>query len=129
MTDYQSIASAFVNHYYITFDNGNARPSLASLYRAESILVWESQQHKGAENIMTALNRPELKNLKTVITTADATPAPESGVLVAVTGRFCVDNNFDKPIVFASTFLLQPTPGQPGGYFIYSQTFRAIVDF
>ncbi|KAE8368138.1 hypothetical protein BDV27DRAFT_142237 [Aspergillus caelatus] len=128
MTDYQSIASTFVQHYYVTFDNSIARPGLASLYREESILVWENQQHKGAENIITALNRPEFKNVKTVITTADATPAPESGVLVAVTGRLCVDDNYDKPIVFASTFLLQLNPGQPGGYFIYSQTFRVIVD-
>jgi hypothetical protein len=28
------------------------------------------------------------------------------------------------PITFARTFLLQPIPGQPGGYFVYSDIFR-----
>ncbi|KAJ5972026.1 Nuclear transport factor 2 Eukaryote [Penicillium vulpinum] len=125
--DFQAISQAFVQHYFRTFDNADARSNLASLYRPESMLVWEGNQQQGAQNIMSALTKPELKAVKTMVSSTDATPATSGGVLVVVTGSLAIDNEFDKPLSFSATFLLQPIPGQPGGFFIYSQIFRLVL--
>ncbi|KAJ5505556.1 Nuclear transport factor 2 Eukaryote [Penicillium expansum] len=124
--DYQAVSNAFVQHYFRTFDNWEARNNLTSLYRPESMLVWEGNQQQGTQNIMSALTKPELKTIKTMISSTDATPSVNSGVLVVVTGSLAIDNAFDKPLNFTATFSLQPIPGQPGGFFIYSHIFRLI---
>ncbi|KAK4865157.1 hypothetical protein LT330_001780 [Penicillium expansum] len=124
--DYQAVSNAFVQHYFRTFDNWEARNNLTSLYRPESMLVWEGNQQQGTQNIMSALTKPELKTIKTMISSTDATPSVNSGVLVVVTGSLAIDNAFDKPLKFTATFSLQPIPGQPGGFFIYSHIFRLI---
>ncbi|MFD7450609.1 hypothetical protein [Kitasatospora sp. NPDC059827] len=38
-----------------------------------------------------------------------------------------LDNAYDKPIQFAETFLLQPIPGQAGGFFIHNQVLRLVL--
>ncbi|KGO37772.1 Nuclear transport factor 2, Eukaryote [Penicillium expansum] len=124
--DYQAVSNAFVQHYFRTFDNWEARNNLTSLYRPESMLAWEGNQQQGTQNIMSALTKPELKTIKTMISSTDATPSVNSGVLVVVTGSLAIDNAFDKPLNFTATFSLQPIPGQPGGFFIYSHIFRLI---
>ncbi|KAE8343797.1 hypothetical protein BDV24DRAFT_25682 [Aspergillus arachidicola] len=128
MSDYASIAKSFVNHYYGTFDNTNTRSSLTSLYRPDSYLVWEGQPSQGPENIMAALSRSELNVVKTQLTTIDPVPISNSGILVVVIGNLFVDHAYDRPLKFSSTFLLQPTPGQAGGYFIEGQIFRLFLD-
>ncbi|KAE8148240.1 hypothetical protein BDV25DRAFT_131380 [Aspergillus avenaceus] len=127
--DFQAIANAFTSHYYRIFENPEARLSLSSLYRPESMLVWEGSQYKGTENILVALNKTELKTVKTHVSSKDATPSVEGGVLVSTTSDLVVmlANEHDKPMKFSMTFLLQPIPGQSGGYFIYSQIFRLVI--
>ncbi|KAJ5374760.1 Nuclear transport factor 2 Eukaryote [Penicillium concentricum] len=125
--NFQLRLDSFVQHYFNTFDNADARNNLLSLYRPESMLVWEGSQHQGAQNIISALTKPELKVVKTMINTNDATPSINGGVLVVVTGNLAIDNAFDKPLHFTATFSLQPIPGQPGGFFVYSHIFRLIL--
>ena len=125
--DFAAIATSFTSHYYASFDAGGAtRQALASLYRPESMLSWEGQQVQGAESITATLTKPELDTVKHSLTSNDAQPAPGGGVLVTVTGSLAVDNAFDKPMLFAETFNLQPIPGQPGGFFVYNQIFRLL---
>ncbi|KAF7630652.1 nuclear transport factor 2 domain protein [Aspergillus flavus] len=126
MSEYGSIARSFVSHYYGVFDDTNARSTLSSLYRQESCLVWEGQPYQGPESIMAALSQTSLNNVKTRVTTTDPVPTSNSGVLVVATGSLVVDDAYDKPLKFSSTFLLQPIPGQPGGYFIEGQIFRLV---
>lgn len=85
--------------------------------------------------------------MKTEANIIDAVPAGGGGMVITVTGNLAVseliyfhrliktnswsgvcqiDNEFDKPMVFTSTFILQPTPEEPGQYFIYSQIFRLV---
>ncbi|KAJ5504086.1 Nuclear transport factor 2 Eukaryote [Penicillium fimorum] len=125
--DFQAVSNSFVQHYFSTFDNADARDNLSSLYRPESMLVWEGSQHQGAQNIISALTKPELKKVKTNINTIDATPSTNGGVLVVVTGNLAIDNAFDKPLIFTATFSLQPIPGQAGGFFVYSHIFRLLL--
>jgi hypothetical protein len=125
--DFTGVANSFVPHYYTTFDAGvAARSNLASLYRPESMLTWESQQYQGQQNITTVLTKPELATVKHQVATTDSQPAPGGGVLVTVAGSLAIDGAFDKPMLFAETFNLQPIPGQPGGFFVYNQIFRLI---
>ncbi|MFB7591405.1 nuclear transport factor 2 family protein [Streptomyces sp. NPDC056169] len=127
MADFNAIAQAFVGHYFRTFDNYDARDSLASLYRPESMLSWEGFQIQGAESIVQQLKKPELKVVKTQITSIDAQPGLNNGVAVLVTGTLVIDNQFDKPMNFTRTFTLAPIPGQPGGFFVYNDIFRLIL--
>ncbi|MFB7911524.1 nuclear transport factor 2 family protein [Kitasatospora sp. NPDC056076] len=126
--DFTAVADSFVQHYYSTFDGGPAsRHNLAALYRPESMLTWEGAQVMGAANVMETLDKPQLAVVKHAVNTSDAQPAPGNGVLVAVTGNLALDNAYDKPIQFAETFLLQPIPGQAGGFFIHNQVLRLVL--
>ncbi|KAJ5945825.1 Nuclear transport factor 2 Eukaryote [Penicillium verhagenii] len=126
--DFMDIANTFIEHWFGTFDNAEQRSNLVSLYGPESMLVWEGAQKLGSEDIMATLTKPELSVVKTFIYTRDATPAIAGGFLITSTGSLAVDNDFDKPMSFTSTFLLQPIPGtDQGGYFVYSQIFRLVI--
>ncbi|KAF8315805.1 nuclear transport factor 2 domain protein [Clavulina sp. PMI_390] len=125
---FPEIARAFVSHYYPTFDSGlSARNNLASLYRPESMLTWESNQVQGTQNIIAQLTKPGLEKVKHAVTTTDAQPSPGNGVVVVVTGSMVIDEAYDKPLTFTETFHLQPIPGQPGGFFVYNQIFKLIL--
>ncbi|KAJ5654028.1 Nuclear transport factor 2Eukaryote [Penicillium lividum] len=100
--DFMEIANDFVDHWFGSFDNTDLRPVLASLYK------------------------PEMSVVKTVVTTRDATPATAGGILITAIGSLAIDNAFDTPMGFTSTFLLQPN--DQGGYFVYSQIFRLILN-
>ncbi|MDC0714763.1 ketosteroid isomerase family protein [Stigmatella sp. ncwal1] len=75
---------------------------------------------------MSALSKPELGTVKHRVSTIDVHPSVGGGVLVSVTGSLALDNAFDKPMLFSEVFLLQPIPGQPGGFFVYNHIFRLI---
>ncbi|KAJ5746074.1 Nuclear transport factor 2 Eukaryote [Penicillium odoratum] len=106
--DFMEIANDFVDHWFGSFDNTDLKPVLASLYRPESMLVWEGAQKLGSDDIMATLTKPEMSVVKTVVTTRDATPATAGGILITAIGSLAIDNAFDTPISFTSTFLLQP---------------------
>lgn len=90
------------------------------------MLTWEGSQAQGPSGIIEAINKPELAIVKHQVTANDSQPAPGGGVLVTVTGSLAVYAAFDKPMLFAETFNLQPIPGQHGGFFIHNQIFRLL---
>lgn len=53
MTDFQSVGTQFVQHYYTTIDSNRA--NLATLYSQESMLSFEGEQYLGVEAIMGKL--------------------------------------------------------------------------
>eukprot|EP00026_Physarum_polycephalum_P020485 Phypoly_transcript_23086.p1 GENE.Phypoly_transcript_23086~~Phypoly_transcript_23086.p1 ORF type:complete len:129 (+),score=27.61 Phypoly_transcript_23086:69-455(+) len=125
--DFQNIANSFVQHYYNAFDGGiQTRQGLAQLYRPESMLTWESTQVQGSANIIAQLTKQEIANVRHNVTSTDAQPTPNNGVLVLVTGNLAIDNQFDKPMLFSQTFHLQPIPGQAGGFFVFNDIFRLV---
>lgn len=86
--------------------------------------------------------------MKTQPSIIDAAPASGGGMVITVTGTLAVsdlvyirspiktdswfgslqiNDEFDKPMVFTSTFILQASPEEPGQYFIYSQIFRLVL--
>ncbi len=127
MADFGSIANAFVNHYFRTFDNYDARDSLAGLYRPESMLTWEGRQIQGVNAVVAEFKKPELKVVRHQVGSIDSQPAVSGSVVLLVTGNLAVDNDFDKPLQFSRAFNLVPIPGQPGGYFVYNDVFRLVI--
>lgn len=79
-----------------------------------------------------SIQGPNMRTVKTHITSVDATPSANHGVLVVVTGNLTVsdmsqiDYGPGKPLTYSATFSLQPIPELKGGFFIHSQIFRAV---
>ncbi|MFJ8870575.1 nuclear transport factor 2 family protein [Streptomyces sp. NPDC102473] len=125
--DFHGIATSFVQSYYSKFDAGiSRRVSLADMYRPESILSWESTQSKGGTDILAALSKPDMANVKHDLSTTDAQPSPGGGVLVSVTGTLALDDTTANPLRFSEVFNLQPVPDQAGSFFVSNQIFRMV---
>ena len=55
MLTHPDIGKAFVDHYYATFDNAQTRANLQTLYTAQSMCTYDSEQMAGMQAIMTKL--------------------------------------------------------------------------
>lgn len=98
-----SIAKAFALHYYDTFKNN--RQGLASLYQNESIMSWEGQRHVGQPAIVQHLVGLPFQKVEHQLTTLDAQPSTQNGVIVFITGQLLVDAE-SKPLKFSQIFNL-----------------------
>ncbi|KAK9104130.1 hypothetical protein Scep_020974 [Stephania cephalantha] len=84
--DPDSVAKAFVEHYYTTFDSNRA--GLANLYQEQSMLTFEGQKIQGSTNIVTKLTSLPFQQCQHAITTVDCQPSgPAGGMLVFVSGN------------------------------------------
>ncbi|CZT14960.1 uncharacterized protein RCC_00884 [Ramularia collo-cygni] len=73
---------------------------------------------------MDMISKPNLKNVQTQVDTKDIQPAPSGGVAIQVTGKLTMSGDY---LPFARMFVLQPMPGQEGGFFVYNDIFRLRV--
>lgn len=81
-----SVAKAFVEHYYTTFDANRA--GLANLYQEGSMLTFEGQKIQGSQNIVSKLISLPFQQCQHSITTVDCQPSgPAGGMLVFVSGN------------------------------------------
>ncbi|KAK9191643.1 hypothetical protein WN943_020258 [Citrus x changshan-huyou] len=84
--DPDSVAKAFVEHYYTTFDAN--RTGLANLYQEGSMLTFEGQKIQGSQNIVAKLTSLPFQQCQHSITTVDCQPSgPAGGMLVFVSGN------------------------------------------
>lgn len=84
--DSESVAKAFVGHYYSTFDSN--RPALANLYQEGSMLTFEGQKIQGAHNIVAKLTSLPFQHCQHAISTVDSQPSGvNAGTLVFVSGN------------------------------------------
>ncbi|KAJ6347002.1 hypothetical protein OIU76_003653 [Salix suchowensis] len=84
--DPDTVAKAFVEHYYNLFDMN--RVGLASLYQDASMLTFEGQKTQGSQNIVAKLTALPFQQCKHHITTVDCQPSgPAGGMLVFVSGN------------------------------------------
>ncbi|ORX51279.1 nuclear transport factor 2 [Hesseltinella vesiculosa] len=122
MADITSVAKAFVEFYYQTFDSG--RQQLAPLYRNDSMLTFEGQQFAGSANITEKLVSLPFQKVSHRISTTDAQPAnPGNGaILVTVTGQLLFDEE-QNPQFFTQTFTLIP---ENNSYWVYNDVFRLV---
>ncbi|RHZ74449.1 Nuclear transport factor 2 [Aspergillus turcosus] len=121
MADFQGIAHEFVKFYYQTFDTN--RQALASLYRDNSMLTFETSQVIGVANIAEKLTSLPFQKVQHQIATFDAQPSnTEGGILVMVTGGLLVDEE-QKPMSYTQTFQLL-REGET--YYVFNDMFRLI---
>ncbi|XP_022734701.1 nuclear transport factor 2-like isoform X2 [Durio zibethinus] len=82
--DPDTVAKAFVEHYYRTFDANRA--GLANLYQEGSMLTFEGQKIQGSQNIVAKLTSLPFQQCQHNITTVDCQPSGAGGMLVFVSG-------------------------------------------
>jgi hypothetical protein len=87
MTDFQSVGTQFVQHYYTTIDSNRA--NLATLYSQESMLSFEGEQYLGVEAIMGKLQ--SLPSMQHAATSFDYQPTVNNGIIAFVTGQLAID--------------------------------------
>ncbi|KAL9328858.1 hypothetical protein ACSQ67_003861 [Phaseolus vulgaris] len=135
--DPDTLAKAFVEHYYSTFDTN--RPSLANLYQDASMLTFEGQKIQGASNIVAKLTSLPFQQCHHTISTVDCQPSGvNGGMLVFVSGNLQLAGEqhtlkfsqvLPPPLplslslsLFVRMFHLMPTP--QGSYYVLNDIFR-----
>lgn len=83
--DPDSVAKAFVEHYYRTFDANRA--DLGNLYQEGSMLTFEGSKIQGAQAIVAKLTSLPFQQCQHSISTVDCQPSgPAGGMVVFVSG-------------------------------------------
>ncbi|CAI0457770.1 unnamed protein product [Linum tenue] len=118
--DPDTVAKAFVEHYYSTFDTNRA--GLVGLYQDGSMLTFEGQKIQGAQNIAAKLTSLPFEQCKHSITTVDCQPSgPAGGMVVFVSGNLQLAGE-QHPLKFSQVmFHLMPTQGS---FFVFNDIFR-----
>ncbi|ROT43343.1 nuclear transport factor 2 [Sodiomyces alkalinus F11] len=119
--DFSEIARQFVEFYYNQFDSD--RKGLASLYREQSMLTFESGSVLGAGPIVEKLSSLPFEKVKHQVSTLDSQPTVEGGILILITGALLVDEE-QRPMNFTQAFQLMRDPS--GGYFVFNDIFKLI---
>ena len=118
-----SIGSAFMNHYYGTFDNPAARANLAGLYQDASVMSYEGKSFQGRQNIMTHLTTGvKFATVQHIVKSMDVQHTG-AGLLVCVTGDLKVDGG-ENPLKFSQTFHLLPTDAAASNFWVRNDVFR-----
>ncbi|TYJ58792.1 hypothetical protein B9479_000628 [Cryptococcus floricola] len=120
MSDPTSIAQQFTQFYYQQFDSD--RNGLASLYRDNSMMTWESTQIQGSAAIVEKLVSLPFAKVQHKVVTIDAQPSSLSvaSLIVLVTGQLLVDDG-QNALQFTQVFHLQP---EGGSYYVFNDVFR-----
>ncbi|KAK1827700.1 nuclear transport factor 2 [Podospora conica] len=122
MADFQGIATQFVAHYYTTFDA--ERKNLASLYRDDSKMTFESDQLAGASAITDKLAGLPFQKVQHKYGGVDAQPTPTGAIVILVTGQLVVDDS-TAPLSYSQTFVLGTDAA--GGWYVQNDIFKLVV--
>ncbi|GKT44076.1 nuclear transport factor 2 [Colletotrichum spaethianum] len=113
----------FIEFYYNQFDSD--RKGLASLYhqREQSMLTFESASSLGVNSIVEKLSSLPFEKVKHQVTTLDAQPTLEGGIIILVTGQLLVDEE-QRPMNYTQAFQLLRDPS--GNYFVFNDIFKLV---
>lgn len=115
----EEIATAFVQHFYQTFDNSGV-DALAGLFNDQSMLTFEGQQVGGS----AAAIIDKLRSVGAVthsVKTTDVQPSSNpNAIIIFVTGAIKIGG--DNPLHFCEFFHLVSTA--PGQYYVHNDVFR-----
>ncbi|KAI5837228.1 nuclear transport factor 2 [Morchella snyderi] len=126
MADFSTVATQFADYYYNTFDSN--RTSLAPLYRENSMMTFETNQHQGVKAIIEKLTALPFAKVAHRITTLDAQPAGSNGsIMVLVTGELLIDDS-EHPQRYSQCFHLVPEQDErgTGSYYVLNDIFRLV---
>ncbi|KAF1333334.1 Nuclear transport factor 2, partial [Globisporangium splendens] len=113
----EQVATAFVQHYYTTFDQNRA--GLANLYQDVSTMSWEGTMLTGQQAIVQKLS--QLPQVLHEYPTVDVQPSTSpNAILIFVQGKLKIEDN--NPIQFTQVFQL--VAHQQGAYYIHNDVFR-----
>jgi len=116
-----TIAQAFVKHYYTLFDTDRAK--LANLYQAHSKLTFEGQLYHGSAPIIGKLTSLNFKKVVHAIKTVDAQPSGCGGIIVFCCGDLKIDES-ENAVKFAQCFHLMPTDQSAKNFWVHNDIFR-----
>ncbi|KAJ6787031.1 hypothetical protein PWT90_05670 [Aphanocladium album] len=136
----------FIEFYYNQFDSD--RNSLASLYRDQSMLTFESASVLGVKDIVEKLTSLPFEKVKHQVSTLDAQPGMiEGSVVILVTGQLLVSHQDpelrkapieatqvltklllqvdeeQRPMNYTQAFQLAQENGQ---YFVFNDVFKLV---
>lgn len=118
--DPDSVAKAFVEHYYRTFDANRA--DLGNLYQEGSMLTFEGSKVQGAQAIVAKLGSLPFQQCQHSISTVDCQPSgPAGGMVVFVSGSLQLAGE-QHALKFSQMFHLMPTP--QGSFYVFNDIFR-----
>ncbi|KAH8666332.1 nuclear transport factor 2 [Xylariales sp. PMI_506] len=120
-SNFEDVAKQFVNFYYAQFDND--RKQLGPLYRENSMLTFESSASLGGPAIVEKLAALPFQSVKHQVSTLDAQPSVNGGVLVLVTGQLLVDEE-QRPMNYAQAFQLMPDGNN--SFFVFNDVFKLV---
>ncbi|EED21087.1 nuclear transport factor, putative [Talaromyces stipitatus ATCC 10500] len=112
----------FIEFYYGTYDSD--RKSLASLYRDESLLTFESASILGTNSIIEKLESLPFKKVKHEVSTFDAQPLANYCIMILVIGQFFADDE-ERPMNYTQAFQLMRDKN--GQYFISNDIFKFVL--
>ncbi|PMD55722.1 nuclear transport factor 2 domain-containing protein [Hyaloscypha bicolor E] len=127
MANFADVAKQFVEFYYHQFDAD--RKQLAPLYiltirqRENSMLTFESASIAGVGGIVEKLSCLPFEKVKHAVSTLDAQPSENGGILILVTGALLVDEE-ERSMNYSQAFQLLPDGA--GSYFIYNDIFKLV---
>ncbi|CCF47766.1 nuclear transport factor 2 [Colletotrichum higginsianum] len=119
--NFEEIAKQFIEFYYNQFDSD--RKGLSSLYREQSMLTFESASSLGVNSIVEKLSSLPFQKVKHQVTTLDAQPTLEGGIIILVTGQLLVDEE-QRPMNYTQAFQLLRDPS--GNYFVFNDIFKLV---
>ncbi|KAM5346507.1 hypothetical protein ACJ41O_009512 [Fusarium nematophilum] len=112
----------FIEFYYNQFDSD--RKLLASLYRDQSMLTFESASVLGTNSIVEKLASLPFEKVKHQVATIDAQPSNDAGgIIILVTGALLVDEE-QRPMNFSQSFQLARDAS--GQYFVFNDIFKLV---
>ncbi|KGQ07935.1 Nuclear transport factor 2 [Beauveria bassiana D1-5] len=125
--NYEEIAKQFIQFYYDKFDTD--RKDLASLYRDQSMLTFESASVLGVNAIIEKLAGLPFEKVKHQVSTLDAQPGvAEGGVVILVTGQLLLPLQVDeeqRPMNYTQAFQLAFDP-VANSYFVCNDLFKLV---
>ncbi|KAF8867151.1 nuclear transport factor 2 [Acephala macrosclerotiorum] len=121
MANFAEVAKQFTEFYYSQFDTD--RKLLAPLYRDNSMLTFESASVAGALGIVEKLSSLPFEKVKHAVSTLDAQPSPNDGIMILVTGALLVDAE-ERPMNYTQAFQLLPDGA--GSFFIFNDIFKLV---
>ncbi|CAN6196546.1 unnamed protein product [Urochloa humidicola] len=103
--DLDSMAKAFVDQYYTTFDTNRA--ALVGMFQEGSMFSFGGEKFIGATAIVTKLTSLQFSSCKHQVITIDCQASgPTGGMLVFVTGTMHFES--EPPLKFSQLFHLMP---------------------
>ncbi|KAJ8680534.1 hypothetical protein QAD02_016321 [Eretmocerus hayati] len=104
---YEAIANGFVQQYYAMFDDPIQRPNLVNMYNVDSsFMTFQGKQAQGSAKIMESIKALTFQKINRIISSIDAQPTFDGGVLINVLGRLQADE--DPVHDFFQIFVLKP---------------------